>query len=346
MIIKSMARKEASFAQLVAYMEKDSGDRVLYHNFYGHDRMRTDEIVREFEENARRLPRRKNGNALYHEILSLSAGRVLDRAEARRILADIGYEYLSRRAPGQLAYGTLHRDTDHLHLHLCISSNDLGKPNRVRLAKRDFADIQKEVEALVLERYPELNQERIYTKDRTKERVKTASREQQFKERTGKTSRKEGMAGIVHGLLEYAGSAKELDALLARHGFKVYRRGKTFGLVDAEGKRHRMKTLGLDLHFSAALERFGAPRDLIGPTRGQDPRTGADGRDGPSGADRRDGGGRSGPEPAPEGRERETDPGRTSRADKEKDGRADARKAELDRAAAASREREDREKGR
>ncbi|MFB0965589.1 MAG: relaxase/mobilization nuclease domain-containing protein [Patescibacteria group bacterium] len=346
MIIKSMARKEASFAQLVAYMEKDSGDRVLYHNFYGHDRMRTEEIVREFDENARRLPRRKNGNALYHEILSLSAGRVLDRAEARRILADIGYEYLSRRAPGQLAYGTLHRDTDHLHLHLCISSNELGKQNRVRLSKREFAEVQKEVEAIVLERYPELGQERIYTKDRTKERVKTASREQQFKERTGKASRKEGMAGIVHGLLEYAGSAKELDALLARHGFKVYRRGKTFGLVDAEGKRHRMKTLGLDLHFSAALERFGAPRELIGPTRGRDTGEDADGRAGPAGVERGDEAGRRGTEPGQEGRKRETGTGRTAAGEEERKDRADARKADLDRAAAASREREDRERGR
>lgn len=320
-----MARKEASFAQLVAYMEKDSGDRVLYHNFYGHDRMRTDEIVREFEENARALPRRKNGNALYHEILSLNAGHSLTREQARRILADIGQEYLSRRAPGQIAYGALHRDTDHLHLHLCISSNPVGKPNRVRLAKKEFADIQKEVERLVRERYPELNQERVYTKDRDREKVKTASREQSLKGRTGKGSRKEEFAGIVHGLLEYARSRPELEALLARHGLKLYERGNSPGLLDADGKKHRLKTLGLDLHFSAALERFSAPKDQARQEERAD--RGAPGGKAPPGGSADSG--RSGvPPPQPERSER------------------DRRKEDLDRAFSATRDREDKERGR
>lgn len=256
-----MARKDPSFGQLVSYMEKDDGDRVLFHNFFGHDRIRREEIVREFEENSGRLPKRRNGNALYHEILSFSAGHSVGREEARRILSDVGYEYLKLRAPGQLAYGTLHRDTDHLHLHLCVSANELGKSKRVRLSKREFSDIQKSIENLVRERYPELNQERVYTKGRDHERVKTASREQAYKDRTGSASRKEGLAGLVHGLLEYAGTRQELDALLARQGFRLYRRGKTVGLEGPDGKKHRLKTLGLDLHYSAALERFDAPRD-------------------------------------------------------------------------------------
>lgn len=264
MIIKSMARKVPSFGQLVSYMEKDDGDRVLFHNFFGHDRIRREEIVREFEENAGRLPKRRNGNALYHEILSFSAGHSVGREEARRILSDVGYEYLKLRAPGQLAYGTLHRDTDHLHLHLCVSANELGKPKRVRLTKREFSEIQKTLENLVRDRYPELNQERVYTKERGRDCVKTASREQAYKDRTGSASRKEGMAGLVHGLLEYARSRDELEALLAGHGFQLYARGKTVGLEAPDGKKHRLKTLGLDLHYSAALERFDAPRDRPG----------------------------------------------------------------------------------
>ena len=341
MIIKSMARKEASFRQLVSYMEKDSGDRVLYRNFYGHDRMRAEEIVREFEENAGNLPKRKNGNALYHEILSLSAGHSLDRAEARKILADIGHEYLSRRAPDQLAYGALHRDSGHLHLHLCISSNPIGKPNRVRLEKKRFAEIQKEVEAIVLERYPELRQDVVYGKERRKERVKTASREQEFKGRTGKASRKEAVAGLVHGLLEFARDRKDLEALLAREGLRLYERGKTPGLEDADGKRHRLKTLGLDLHYSAALERFGAPKDRDGKGRAdRDPETDA----GPRG---REGGRDPGTASGRSGRERGTGPEDVPPPEKgEARTEAERRKAELDRAFAASREREERERKR
>ena len=244
-------------------MEKDDGDRVLFHNFFGHDRIRREEIVGEFVENAKRLPKRSNGNALYHEILSFSAGHSLGREDARRILSDIGYEYLKLRAPGQLAYGTLHRDTEHLHLHLCISSNGLGERKRVRLSKLAFSEIQKTLENLVRERYPELNQERVYTRDRNAERVKTASREQAYKERTGATSRKEGISGMVHGLFEYANSRRELEELLARQGFRIYVRGKTVGFEGPDGRKHRLKTLGLDLHYSAALERFDAPKDRV-----------------------------------------------------------------------------------
>jgi hypothetical protein len=298
-----MARKNPSFDQLVGYMEKDDGDRVLFHNFFGHDRIRREEIVREFVDNARTLPKRRNGNALYHEILSFSAGHSVGRDDARRILSDIGYEYLKLRAPGQLAYGTLHRDTDHLHLHLCISSNGLGETKRVRLSKAAFAEIQKTIENLVRERYPELNQERVYTRDRKAERVKTASREQAYKERTGAASKKECIAGMVHGLFEYANSRNELDRLLAKEGFRIYVRGKTVGLEGSDGRKHRLKTLGLDLHYSAALERFDAPKDRSAGT------------------------------------EKETEEGAgAAHGAAEKDRKRTARKAELDRAAAAFRD--------
>lgn len=256
-----MARKHPSFGQLVAYMEKDASDRVLYHNFYGHDRMRSEEIVREFRRNADNLSRRKNGNALYHEILSLKPGKAIDRETARRVMSDIGSEYLRRRASDQLAFGVVHRDTDHVHLHLCISSNGVGRCERERLSKREFSEIQKELESLVIERYPELGQTRVYDKSSSKEKVKTTSREQAAKTRTAGESRKETLARKIHAMLEMARSKEELDRAFEREGLKLYVRGKGFGVVDRDGKKHRFSTLGTDLHFSAAVERFSAPKD-------------------------------------------------------------------------------------
>ncbi len=222
MIIKSMARKEGSFAQLVSYMGKESGEQAVFHNLYGHEGTRAQEIVREFEENASWLPARRNGNVLYHEIVSLSAGHGLDRESAAKALADIGYEYLARRAPGQIAYGVAHNDTDHPHLHLCISANELGSPRRSRLSKAEFSRIQKEMEELVRTRYPEIGQEAVYAKGRGAETVKTTRSEQEMKERTGLGSAKERMAARVRSFLQRARSEGELAALLASDGLSLY----------------------------------------------------------------------------------------------------------------------------
>ena len=153
MIIKSLSRKSRSFrpgsrgglgpfASLARYMnrgiQEEDGKAVLWHNFYGSEKTREDEIIREFETNSRFLKERANGNILYHEIMSFSRGYELDDERLFRVIADIGQEYLSERAPRQLGYGVIHRDTDHIHLHLMISANQVGKAERVRVACENF----------------------------------------------------------------------------------------------------------------------------------------------------------------------------------------------------------------
>ena len=77
MILKSMSRKTPSFHALVGYMDRKRSPDALLHNMYGNDRMRQDDIIRLFEENAGHLKARHNGNYLYHEVLSLASGHRL-----------------------------------------------------------------------------------------------------------------------------------------------------------------------------------------------------------------------------------------------------------------------------
>ena len=71
MIIKSMSRKEASFTQLLHYIDREIGqeDYAIRHNLFAWDR---EDMGREFEQHAQRLKQRKNGVYLFHEIISLS----------------------------------------------------------------------------------------------------------------------------------------------------------------------------------------------------------------------------------------------------------------------------------
>ena len=291
MIIKSLSRKasaqmtganagggvrsggrtfSSSFGKLLRYMnrgiENGEGRSVLWHNFYGSERMSEEEIQRSFEENSKLLQDRKNGNILYHEILSFSAGHKARGDELYRMVADIGQEYLRERAPDQLGYGVVHLDTDHIHLHLMLSANPAGRSERVRLSKADFADVQKRIERFTLERYQALAQTRVYDRDRPKERLKTEMHEQAMKARTGKPSRKEEIKAKLHQIFERAESAGELARLLAAAGLAFYARGKSVGIIvqepDGTERKHRLSTLGLLDHYDRINARLFPGQDI------------------------------------------------------------------------------------
>jgi len=64
--------------------------------------------------------------------------------------------YLQLRAPHALAMAEVHFDTANPHVHVMISANELHSNKRVRVSKRDFADIKTALEQLQIELYPKL----------------------------------------------------------------------------------------------------------------------------------------------------------------------------------------------
>ena len=294
MIIKSLSRKAgwrtgkgsqkgtnptSAFGSLIAYMNRADQDErikeVLWHNLYGDERTLADDIRRTFEFNAAHLKERKNGNVLYHEMLSFSNGHRLDDATLDRMIADIGQAYLNERAPNQLAYGVIHKDTEHIHLHLMISANNVDKSDRVRLSKAEFAEIQKRVEAYVLDRYPELEQTQIYAKTRNQEKLKTQAHEQAMKSRTGQTSRKEQVKTQLHQLFERAQSYNELVKLIQAANIQIYQRGQSVGVVvrdrDGTERRHRLASLGVLEHYERTNARLSGQEQGTAQSRSQDP---------------------------------------------------------------------------
>lgn len=250
-------------------IEDGEGRAVLWHNFYGGEKTQEADILRSFEENAELLALRKNGNVLYHEILSFSKGHQARGDELYRMVADIGQEYLRERASDQLGYGVVHLDTDHIHLHLMLSANAVGRSDRVRLSKADFAEVQKRVERFTLDRYPALAQTQIYGRDRAPERLKTNVHEQAMKSRTGQPSQKETLKAKVHQLFERARTVDELARLLSDEGLGFYSRGKSVGILvrdeDGTERKHRLSTLGLAAHYEQMNARL-----LAGHARDQE----------------------------------------------------------------------------
>jgi hypothetical protein len=283
MIIKSLGRKAGqgtggvsrSFGKLLRYMnrgiEEEDGKAVLWHHIEGGQYLSEAELQREFERNAAHLKKHSRGNVLYHEILSFSAEYLkqldhTDRAAAMRDIeervAAIGYDYVRRRAPEQMAYGVIHRETDHLHLHLLISANAVENSKREWFTKAEFAQIQRDTEAYVLREHSQLGQTPIYDRDPNthRERLKSEVHEQAMKARTREPSRKDTIKIRLHNLFEMAGNRQALDDLLRTEKLSFYTRGKNQGIIetleDGTTRKHRLATLGLAEHYGKTVKRF------------------------------------------------------------------------------------------
>jgi hypothetical protein len=266
MIIKSMSRKEPSFGQLAAYMSDEKSDRDfdLHHNLFARD---PGTIAQEFETNAQRLGRRRGGNYLYHEILSIdtrACGQSRDVREQLRLLA---LEFVQKRCPRNIVYGALHRDhAEHLHYHLMISANERGDAKRLRLTKAEFDVAKREIERSARTNYPELKQTEILASSPQEKQERRETREsrnaQEMQKRGARLTKTEALAQELGAILAYSNSQPELERLLKEKGFTFYERGKHCGVrpIPVEGetkgrKAYRFATLGIEAEHAGFVER-------------------------------------------------------------------------------------------
>lgn len=255
MIIKSMARKEPSFGQLINYMsdiDKSDEQYNVYQNLFSR---KGADIEQEYLRNTERMAKRKNGNYMYHEILSISKAEQLADKEQKRILRNIAYEYAKRRADGNLVFGTLHDDHDnHLHYHLLISANAVGESKKTRLSKREFDQLKKGMEQQVLKTYPELEQTLVIGQEAGE---KLSHKGAERKRRTGKVPERDALKAKLQDIFSRCKTKQDFFDGLNDAGLEFYARGKTLGVKDlATDRNHRLKTLGVLDDFQAMSGRI------------------------------------------------------------------------------------------
>ncbi len=254
MLVRSMSRKEASFAQLIAYVSREvsDGDFAIHHNVLA--RIQSD-LVDEFNDNAKLLRKRKNGTVMFHEIVSIKRPKGLSDSAQKMALRDIAEHYIAARAPHNLVYGGLHDDhKGHLHYHLVISSNPLGIARRHWLTKKKFRAIAIGLEQRVLKTYPELEQTVAINKTAA---IKISSKEQAVKVRTRKASNNELLANDLSKVFQQSKSLKDLRTALKERQFNLYQRGKAIGVIKTDtGRKHRLTTLGIMNDYEAMKQRL------------------------------------------------------------------------------------------
>lgn len=255
MIIKVMTRKDASFKQLIAYVNKDAADAryVLTHNLMDHE---PGAIAAEFEANAKLLRQHVNGTVMFHDIVSITRSKSLGLERQKEILKDIARDYIARRAPDHLVYAGLHEDrAKHLHYHFIISANAVGEWKRAHLSKPQLRTLQTDIERHVLSRYPDLEQQPAMARKARAERVSQPG--QELLRRTGKVPERQRITGTLTAILSAAQTPDDLFAKLTDARMELYRRGKSIGVRDLEtGRNHRLDTLGLSDAFTAMNSRF------------------------------------------------------------------------------------------
>jgi hypothetical protein len=243
MIIKSMSRKQASFGQLVDYMEDGRQDikYTIKHNLYSN---KSDEIKKEFESNASFLNKRKNGVYMYHEVVSITKSKQLNDEEQKELLRKIGLQYIEKRANNNLVYGVLHTDKeDNFHYHFLISSNESEESKKHRLSKYDFDKIKKDLENLVLEKYPELEQKKIINKKATEKLSKKGA---ELKRRTGKNNQRDSVKNRLKTVFNLSQNKQSFFENIKKEKMEIYVRGDSIGIIDLiTGRKHRLKTLGM-----------------------------------------------------------------------------------------------------
>ena len=253
MIVKSLGRKDRCFRQLARYFDRGAGQgAVIGHNLMAdcHDQAA---VIADFEANASHLAPRKGANWCYHDMIALPA-HAAGSEQLTEMLTDLAYQYLSLRAPYQLAYGRLHLAGEKPHVHLMISANAIGSARRVRLSRQGFQAVRLQLENYKLGRWPALP-ERLFGHDRYGA-LQQAVKEKEVVRRTG-TSRRRQLAMVLEEVFAQTQWWEELVARLGQQGLVLYRRGKAWGVEDLDtGRRHRFNRLGLERGWEALQKRM------------------------------------------------------------------------------------------
>lgn len=262
MIVKSLSRKAPTFRQLIAYIDRDSSGQPFARNLYhpGPDRAA---VADQFIANWRHLPERKNGNALYHEVIVLEQQPRLSKARLAEILHSLAEQYCALRGPDQLAWGHIHFDTPQPHIHLMLSANAAGSKKRARLTSKDYHQVLKDLEVWQRQNFSELADRPLHQAARSGPKKTRAEGERE--RRTGQPSRKQELALRLAPIIAAAKSADDLKARVKPLGLDLYRRGQSYGVIDATGRRHRLKTLGLEPTFVRSPDKSAPQRNSANP---------------------------------------------------------------------------------
>lgn len=247
MIIKSKSRSNKSFSQLYTYFCNETDAKLYSYNLFSNPYNKK-AVVQEFEINSEFLQNSIGRNYLYHEILSISTNS-LEAQQSQKALLELAHYYLKLRGENHLALMAMHTHKQHLHMHLMISANEIESSKRKRLSKKEFASIQKELEAYTTRHFSQLRT--FHYQDFGSDKSKKTSKEQELYSRT-KTSKKQSLKERFSDILHSSQNIQEFKTKLIEANISLYTRGKSDGII-FEDKKYRLSSLDLSTLYHEKL---------------------------------------------------------------------------------------------
>jgi hypothetical protein len=225
-VIKILSRHNPSYASLIKYILQDGKNdkpEIISHN------LRSDTIpgyTKEFIENESfRQHTRSDQVYLFHEIISFNAKEDVISAD---VIKDIATEYMRLRGNEGVMLGAIHRDKEHVHLHMCVSALKFRTGTSFRLSKQELRELKVSFQEYHKEKYPEISKSfpqhgkgKAYIKD---SKWHALQREQ-------RNLLKEQINDKVRSCFEKAATQKEFLELLRGEDLHHYERGgKPYGI--------------------------------------------------------------------------------------------------------------------
>lgn len=122
-------------------MVQSKGDAVLQTAVL---EARIDNMLAQFEiNNKKRWVPHSRANRAYHEILSFHAKD--SKQLSKEDLLGVARTYAKQRSPNSLVVASLHRNKEHLHIHVIVSAVELGGKVK-RLSRAEFRNLKQKME--------------------------------------------------------------------------------------------------------------------------------------------------------------------------------------------------------
>jgi len=205
----------------------------------------------EHQDSLRKL--RKNSNRLLHDIISFSPDDSKNLTEEK--VRNLAFEYLNLKAHKQIAYGQIHRDKDHWHVHFMLSPNQLDTPKSVHIDRKKYFSIRKELELYQQRQYPELSKSIVFLHSKEKEKKrKVKDHIVQIEKRTGKTSQVSQIQNTVKQCFDLALSKEDFIDRLLQQGYEIYYYRNKINGIKVDGKKYRFSRLGIDREHIRSLD--------------------------------------------------------------------------------------------
>lgn len=271
MIIKFKTRKNIySSKQLVFYVleiKKKGIDNafdapVLMRNI---EHLDVTKIHKSFLANHKHLKERKNGIALYHEIIAVHKN---DRKLSYTEIQDFMNTYIEMRKAGNAI--TLAKSHDNgQHLHFIFSASEYKSSKRLRMSHSEMHKLLIDFENFHKEKYPDLTFSIVHTNKPQREKRNIAQeqknnrkeKEYQLKLRLGKNKKtnKQLVFEKVNVLFDAVTSHEELiEKIQQDKELQIYTyRSKLRGVIFNNNK-YRFSTLGIDKQKTQRLEKLQA----------------------------------------------------------------------------------------